>query len=652
MLCASTSHLCVRSPASNYQLHRSALATHSQAHIFWAVLQDRARSELEQRLLLMHKRRKVQEPGEASGESGQRLQRIPAHRPTTQQQQQLQQVHLSQQAAAAGAEGRGHVLHQQHWAASFQLPNAHHRMTPILGESLSATDLSTSSTLALGPAASSTATITGVNGGGNGGAGLQQSWQRMQQQSHLVAGSMDLDTSGARRTSMVGMRGSILGLTPRTSLAPCLEQPATAGGGGAGGSTASEQQAQHNEGLPLLRQKKPSLQHATTINVRAGPQPGQLMPPSLGAATAAAAAAAVASKRRSVVEPEERPRQGPLGPEDSLSYGPRQFGSPRSRQAAASVQRERAGVAARGRGTRRQLHASPSLTQLPTAVGHSAAQVEHTERRQQGQQPQPAQQQQLADGGSDAGLAGGRMQHMAHKDRSNGAAAGGSLAPPALAAESSSSRRAGARAAAAGAKHLGEQGPGPPGSSSSSSPARWREQQRGRHPGTPPRSPVVPMGIERSSPTVHVQGQGVHRGAPTAASRSPPRSPAGLGLSASPSLRHLQAGTEASHRRRRDTLQQQAVQQQVPPRESPSWSPARHAAQRPMNESPASAVAPSAGPEVPRPVARLRQQAQQQALLSPRRVSHPAAAAAAPMRALPAGAGVGRGGKSPQPRLK
>lgn len=499
-------------------------------------LQDQARGELERRIAAMNKRRKVHEQGEA----GQRAHRIPAHRPATQQSLQV----LAQQHAAAAAAAGGHAEPGRLQHRPPGLHAAHHRMTPppaALAESLSAADLSTASLLALGPVAGSSMAAAA------GGSGSSRHGWRHTQQAHPLGSHPDMDAS--RRSSavgdlrVVGANGGGLGLTPRSTLAPRQQQSGLGGSTGADGR--HEQQCRGGDALPLL---KPALRHAATISVRAGPIPGQALPLE-ATASAAAAAAAAASKRRLVVEPEGEHGRGHLGPEDSLSYGAAKWGSPPGPQARAWLPHARepavpAGAAGHQAGGQ-QLHSSPSQTRLATAAG---------QRRQHGQQAQREEQQQQG-ASSTAAIRGTRLPRQLGRDQLPGAAA--IDLPPSLLAWSSKQQAAGRRGPvnSTGAGLLPEVGP-PPGTSSSLPHARQQQQgqqrqQQGQYgspvqsrlPCTPPRSPAVPMSIDKqhgaaTSEEKQPKGQGPSRKAVAAsAMHSPPRSPSGLGLASSPSLR-------------------------------------------------------------------------------------------------------------------
>lgn len=453
-------------------------------------------------MLAMRKRRKLHEHGTAASEAGEpeHPQHIPAHRPTTQQREgrgsHLQPSPSSSLVGGPARQQQPQQPHQQQWRSGMGAA-AHHRLSPTpagLAESPSNADLHTAAARGVHapPAAAAAA--------GRGRHLLRQS----QQLQPRAGGGTDSGAADRRASAMgdlqMSLGGTGLGLTPR--------------GGGAGSSLGPWRQqgasqlplpppqqqghaaphAQHAGGLepgehlpPLDDKRKPQLRHAATINVRAGPLPGQLLPgqprtaaaaPVEAVAAAAAAATAVGgsrlaglqAQRRTALDDSDHRRRQPLGPEDSLSYGP-----PRH---AVARQREREPAAAGG-GSR----PGPSL-QAPAGSQARAA------------GPRPAAQQQHP---PSPGAGGPPAPYLAALQRSPaGRQAGGSPGRGPLAA-----------AAAASPPST------PAGLASPMSPA---SRAMGTQPGW------------KASPAPHR----------LAAAASPPHSPSGSGMAASPITRHLQ----------------------------------------------------------------------------------------------------------------
>ncbi len=546
-------------------------------------VQERAREELQQRMLAMRKRRKLQERGTAASEAGEpeQAQHIPAHRPTTQQRDgrgshlqpspssRLVGAPARQQASQQASQQAQQPPQPQPWRSGLGA-GAHHRLSPTpaaLAESLSSAELAQAARVAHAPPAAAAAA-------GRGRHLLRQS----QQLQPRAGGGTDSGHADRRASTMgdlqISLGGTGLGLTPRdggagSSLGPWRQQGHSLPLPPQQQQAHVPQHAHHHAGslepgehLPMLEDKhRPQLRHAATISVRAGPLLGQPLPgqprtaaPASVASVAAAAAAAAAmsgsrlvgmqSQRRGALDDSDhRSRRQPLGPEDSLSYGP-----PRHAAAARQREREREPAAVVG-GSKAGGHARAAGP--PPAV------------------QQPAFDQQLRS----PGMAGQPPPYLAALQRSPaGKQVGGSP---------------GARGSLAGQV------------------------------GSPPRSPAV-GGAGPISPTSPTRGAGTQagwKGSPAphrlAAAASPPHSPSSTGMAASPVGRQLQGGAR----------RQQQQQQQQHGRDG--WSPKAAAGQ----------AGPAASP-VARQAAALRRQQQPMptaGVLSPRRALNlkPAGAPAA-----------------------
>ena len=487
------------------------------------VAREQAREELQRRMLAMRKRRKVQEQGTAASEAGEPEQahHIPAHRPATQQRggrgSHLQPSPSSRMLGAA-ASGRQQpqqaqpALQQaqqpqsQPWRSGFG-PGAHHRLSPTpaaLAESLSSAELHMAAARGAHPPPA------GAAAAGRSGHLLRQS----QQLQPRAGGGIDAGPADRRASAMGDMQiilgGTGLGLTPRDSSAGSSLGPLRQQGHVQLPPAAQQQQAhaaqhahhagglEHGEHLPLLEEKhRPQLRHAATISVRAGPLPGQPLPgqprtaaaaPVAAVAAAAAAAAAMSGsrlgglqtqRRAALDDSDHRSRRPPLGPEDSLSYGPPRHAVARQREPAGAVRSSKAGG----------VSISPAGS-LARAAGPPPA----------AHQPASGQQQQQGSPGV------------------------GGQPPPYLAAlqRSPAGRHVGGSSGGRGAL-AGQLGSPPHSPASVASPMS---------PTSPTRGAGAAQAGWKASPAPHR----------LAAAASPPHSPPGQGMASSPVTRHLQGG--------------------------------------------------------------------------------------------------------------